>query len=111
MRIDIPESVFDPFYDTTVAICGKRDGGRELRGSCKACVFVNGYDDPLSAATDGTNRRSAIVWVRRAGDAAWFDATPPQKRDRVTIDNVEFAVESVDLMDRAKYALNVREVA
>lgn len=111
IRFDIPAAAFGPFYDTPVAICGKREGGRVLRGSCLACVFFDGYDDPISEASDGAERRTASVWVRRHGESAWFDVTPPRKGDRVTIDSMEYAAERVDMTDAGCYALKVREVA
>ena len=112
-------AAFAPFFDSLVAVEGKRtprSGGADavvLRSPVKACVIDLGLDDPLSDGSTGANRRRWSVSVRLAD---WPEVDPPQMGDVLRIpgefeiggDPVRAAVESIKRADD-RYIMEARE--
>ena len=91
-------AAFTPFYDQLVVV-----NGAAQRGTFKACVFEEGFDDPLSEVSVETDTRSAVIVIPKTGDGGWNCQERPRVGDKVTIlswGDIEgvndFAVKRVD---------------
>ena len=114
----MPASAFAPFFDEVISVEGRRsatlsaDGApavtRNVSGSFYACVFDNGFADPLADADAESGVRTFSITVR-AGD--WIEGTKPQTGDRVHLaDGTLLAVNSVGMLAGDTWVLTAREV-
>lgn len=90
---DDASGAFAPFFDDVVSVEG-RSGARAVKtGGIPACVFDQGFDDPVSDGSSATERRLYSVVVRVAD---WPNVEPPRIGFVVTLkDGARLSVKSV----------------
>ena len=109
---------FVPFYDEVIVVEGKRpfrsDGGtvasRVMKGTFRACIFDEGFADPLSPNDADSSARYFSVSVK-PGD--WRDATPPQVGDRISFEreSITFNLRVKDIVPTfGSWTVTAREV-
>lgn len=107
--------VFDPatkpMFDEHVVIEAVRPTD-VIRGTFRACVFVNGYGDPLSEGALESDVKTATILVAKYGPDCWSRPDdPPRKGDIVTLETgVSFAVTERDELVSDHYHLEARQV-
>jgi hypothetical protein len=98
---------FAPFFDTPIAVRGKRSGGELVALTLKASVVEGGYDDIV----DGVVSRVKTLDVQFPV-AKWPYPQAPQTGDTITLLGIKgsWAVKKVDLSMGGIYTLETREI-
>ncbi len=80
------QNAFEPFFDTPVFVKGRRPDERNeiklVSGTFYACVFDQGFANPILDADADTDVKTYTIQIR-AGD--WLNKLPPQIGDEVQI--------------------------
>ena len=104
-------AAFAPLFSDTVDVTGVRrigTGTHYIEGSCKACVFENGFADPIADGEINSDVRTFSVQIRSED---WIDSERPGVSYRLTLANgVKCAVTRVDLSLDGTWCLSAREV-
>lgn len=114
---DFSAKAFSPFFDTSISVEGNRKSGN-VAGTYNACVFDNGFADPMIEVDGDTTVRTYSIMIK-AGD--WLEERPPQIGDRITIGNstdcardlplIRLAVSSVDSLLGDTWSMTATEVS
>lgn len=107
---------FSQFFDVPISVTGKRKSGN-VAGTYDACVFDNGYADPMMETDADTSVRTYSIMIK-AGD--WLEMRPPQVGDRIAVNvssdcardlpTINLAVSSVDSLLGDTWSLTATEV-
>ena len=110
------KAAFVPFFDTPIAVEGQRANGK-VAGSFMACIFDNGFAEPLGNADVESTIRTYSISIQ-AGD--WLEKRPPQVGDKIFVNqsdactpnlpNIALAVSHIDSIVGDTWVLTAKEV-
>lgn len=104
-------AAFAPLFSDTVDVTGVRrigTGTHYVEGSCKACVFENGFADPIADGEIDSDVRTFSVQIRSED---WIDSERPGVSYRLTLANgIKCAVNRVSLGLDGVWVLDAKEV-
>ena len=82
MTFTIPESAFEPFYDTPCCFTGNRPNGNVVSAVVRCCLFEEG-EYPETPA-DGVAPSRERSWTARVPMSKWPELLRPQVGDEVS---------------------------
>lgn len=113
---EFSRDAFAQFFDTPISVGGKRKG-INVSGTYNACVFDNGFAQPIIETDSDTSVRTYSIMIK-AGD--WLEERPPQVGDKITISNstdcardlpiIKLVISSVDSLLGDTWSLTATEV-
>ena len=107
-------AAMSPFFDDVIIVKGVRASASQtsqtpICGTFRACVFDNGFADPIASADAESNVRTFTI-ITPAGE--WLERNPPQVGDTVAMDGrPPLRVARIDSLDGDEWVMTAKEVA